>query len=739
VTEAENYSLYKLSISQLQKIWRKRMSVGFIRSNVARKVVSVVCLLTFPAVAQQANTGLSMQATPVGQQPAASGSQQPSTAQQGGQSQPGVQPLPEAPQVKKLPEPTHVDYSRPAPLLPNPFARYIPRDVRPPAFTNAPKIEQLVQNGKLMLSLNDAIAIALADNLDIAVARYNLPIADTDILRTKAGGSFLGVNSGVVSNTPGGGQGGVGSGISGAGAGGTTAGAGGAGVGAGGFVGSTSGAGPQPDSFDPLVTGTFSIEQSAAPSNFGLLSGLGASTVTIPVAQAHTTTGNLTYSQGFSPGTALQVSFNNQRQSTNGTQIAFNPSLTSNFRASVRQHLLQGFGRSLNLRLLRTARNNKKIAEEAFTLQVISTVSQIENIYWDLVNAYEAYRVNERSLALAQKTLSDNQKQVEIGTLAPLDVVRAQSSVASAEQALIASKTNLQLQQLVMKNALTRSLPNNSVLVQAEVIPTDTVQIPEQEDLPPVEQLIQMAFANRPDYKQQRITLLNNEINIKGVNNGLLPVVDLVAFYGASALSGVPNPLAPAPLPISAGGGFTDAFGNLFNSTGPDKGVQINIQIPLGNRIAQATQVRAMLEYRQSQLSLKTVENTIGIGIRNDVFTLENNRASVVAAQKARDLAAQTLDAEQKKYNLGASTYLAVLQDERDLAQAESTLVSAMTNYAKARVQLDRDTAQTLDRYNIKIDEAVTGEVKTQPNVPGIMPNKNALQESNTPAQQPPK
>ena len=289
------------------------MSVGFIRSNVVRKVVSMVCLLTFPAVAQQASTGLSMQATPVGeQQPAASGSQQSGTPQQSAQSQPGKAPLPEAPQIKSLPQPTDVDYSKSRPLLPNPFARYIPRDVPPPAFTNAPKIEQLVQNGKLMLSLNDAIAIALADNLDIAVARYNLPIADTDILRTKAGGTFLGVNSGVVSNTPGGGQGGVGSGISGAGAGGTTAGAGGAGVGAGGFVGSTSGAGPQPDSFDPAITGTFALEQSTSPSNFGLLSGL-TSAATIPFSSAHTTTGDLAYSQGFSPGTALSVGFNNQQ------------------------------------------------------------------------------------------------------------------------------------------------------------------------------------------------------------------------------------------------------------------------------------------------------------------------------------------------------------------------------------------------------------------------------------------
>src|SRR5580765_1330914 len=225
------------------------MSVALIRRDFMRKIAAVVCLFALPMAAQQANTGLSVQ-------PAQSGSQA------------GAQ-TPNAPEPKNLPQPTHVDYSKPSPLLPNPFARYIPRDVPPPSFTNSPKIEQLIQNGKIMLSLNDAIAIALVDNLDIAVARYNLPIADTDILRTKAGSSFLGVNSGVVSNTPGGGQGGIGSGVSGAGAGGTTAGSGGAGVGAGGFVGSTSGAGPQPDSFDPIINGTFAIEESKAPTNFG--------------------------------------------------------------------------------------------------------------------------------------------------------------------------------------------------------------------------------------------------------------------------------------------------------------------------------------------------------------------------------------------------------------------------------------------------------------------------------------
>jgi outer membrane protein len=317
---------------------------------------------------------------------------------------------------------------------------------------------------------------------------------------------------------------------------------------------------------------------------------------------------------------------------------------------------------------------------------------------------------------------------------------------------LIASKTNLQLEQLTIKNALTRTLPQDSPLVLADVVPTDTVQIPDQENLPPVQQLVQLALDNRPDFRQQKITLKNSEINIKGANNGLLPVIDLVGFYGASAIAGVQNPLGTCPagvlpsptnpctLPGTIGStGFGDTFSNLFNSSAPDKGVAINIQIPLGNRVNQAIQVRSMLEYRQSQLALKSVENTIVIGIRNDVFTLENSRASVIAAQKARDLAVQTLDAEQKKYNLGASTSLNVLSDERDLAQAESTLVSSMTNYAKARVQLDRDTAQTIDRNNIKIDETVTGEIKTEPNVPGIMPNKTTIQETTAPAQPAPK
>jgi outer membrane protein len=693
-------------------------------SDFVRKLTALVCLFVLPAAAQQGKTVLSVQAGPNGEDAASQG-------QSSGTQQPAA-PLPNAPAPQNLPSPTGVDYSKPAPLFPNPFARYIPRQVPPPTLTNTPKLSELVQNGKIMLSLDDAVMIALLDNMDIAISRYNLAVADTDILRTKSGALFLGTPTGIVQNTIGGGVGGIGSGVTGTGAGGTSAGAGGAGAGFGGIVTSANGGGPLPFSFDPLITGTFSLEKLDSLQNFALLTGTA-------FAQQNTTTGDLTYTQGFSPGTQLNVGFVNTRIASNNPGVKFSPALSSTFRATATQHLLWGFGPSLNTRFIRQAKNNKKITQEAFRFQVITTVSQIENIYWDLVNAYEDFKVKTRALELAQKTLSDNKKQVEIGTLAPLDVVKAESQVASAQQDLIGSKTALETQQLTIKNALTRSLPNNSQVMQMDVIPTDTVQIPEQENLPSVEEMISLALAKSPGYNQQKINLQNAEITRQGVNNGLLPIIDLQAWYQGMGLNGVQNRLNPAfPPGTFPPTGFTDAFGNMFNSTAPDKGVALNIQIPLANRTAQSLQARAQLEYRQSQLLIKQSENLIAIGIRFDAFTLEQARARVAAAQQAQILAQQTLDAEQKKYNLGASTYLNILTDESALSSAQSNLVSAMTNYAKARVQLDKDTAQTLEHLNIKLEEATTGEIKTQPKVPGTVVNKKALQElmNPTPLQQ---
>ena len=328
-----------------------------------------------------------------------------------------------------------------------------------------------------------------------------------------------------------------------------------------------------------------------------------------------------------------------------------------------------------------------------FRLQVIQTVSQIENIYWDLVNAYANVTVQQRALDLANKTLSDNQKQVAAGTLAPLSVVQAQSAVAGAQQNLIAAQVNLQLQQLLMKNAITRNVAD-PMLAIAPVIPTDTLNITEQYRMPPVEDLINEALQQRPEIATARLTLTNNEISRKSIRNQLLPTVDLYAFYGASALSGPQNPycvsgsFCPPPGSISPTG-YGDAFSNLFNSSAPDKGVGVNINIPLRNRQIQADQVRSVLEYRQAQMSLQQTENTIRLQVRQAQFALQQNYVGLQAAVAARDYAAQNLDAEQKKLRMGASTSTLVLQASSALTQAESNVLVAATNYEKSKVQLD--------------------------------------------------
>jgi len=619
-----------------------------------------------------------------------------------------------------------INYAQGAPLLHGgPIAPYRARHVAAPNLSNSPRMDQLVRDGKIYLSMSDAVALALENNLDLAIARYNLPIADTDVLRAKAGQGLRGVATGLVQGTPGGqGTAGTGTSTQGAGAGGTTSAAGGAGTGTSGIVLSTAGAGPVAPQFDPSLNGTLSEEHSIAPQA-NPFSGA-------PDLRTNTGLANFSYNQGFAPGTNLSVGFQNNRQTTNSLFSSLNPVLNSSFRATVTQHLLQGFGMGLNTRFIRIARNDREIADVAFRNQVIETVSQIENIYWDLVSAYENVRAKERSLGLAQKTLSDNQKQVEIGTLAPIEVVRAQSTVAANQETLIVAQTNLQLQQLLMKNALSRSL-SDPVLAAAPVIPTDTVAIPAEEPVTPIQDLINDALSHRPDLAQSRIDLTNREINRKAAANGMLPSVDLVAFYGGIGLGGSQNPLATCGSPGSnplfctpAGTVPTHSYGdtvsNLVNSSAPDKGMGLSINIPIRNRSAQADQMRSELELRQAEMRLQQLQNQVAIQVRNAQFAVQQNRGQLEAADKALELAQQSLDAEQKKYALGASTNFNVLQTESDLATADSNRVQARTTYEKSRVELDRVTGYTLVRNGIVLDDAFNGIVTKQPIVPYVAP-----------------
>ena len=628
------------------------------------------------------------------------------------------------------------DYSKPKSPFPNVIAPYRSGSVPPPNLSNSARTDQLFRDGKMYLSINDAVAMALENNLDIVLQRYNLSIADTDLLRTKSGTFALGVNAGVVQGTLGGlsgstSAGGTGSsstGATGTGAGGTQTGVGGAGAGLGGLVASTFGAGPALSSYDPVLTGTIQGEHAATPQQNLFFSG------GEPTVVQNTNTYNFGYTQAFATGTTANVTFNNSRITTNVPYNLVNPQVSSNFRFQLTQHLLQGFGFDPNLRWIRIARNTRENGDVVFRQQIIATVSQVENIYWDLVTAYEAVRVNERALQLAQKTQSDDEEEIRIGTLAPITLVQAKSGVATANQNLITSQTQLQLQQLLMKNAITKNM-GDPILAAATVIPTDTLQFNEPQEVRPVQDLIQEALQARPEIATARINLTNAEISRKSLKNALRPTLDVYAFYGASALAGdqtsllppcdfpgaIPgqNCLNPGTIPRS---GYPNAFHDLFNSTGPDKGVGVNLNIVLRNRAAQSEQVRSELEYRQSQVGLQQIENTITIQVRQAQFSVQQNYAALQAAMAARDFAKESLVAEQKKFGYGASTPTLVLQASSNLTQAESTVLNAAANYEKSKVQLDQSTAETLSKLGIDIADAESGQVKRVPTVKGVVP-----------------
>jgi outer membrane protein len=630
---------------------------------------------------------------------------------------------PAAPQPAQA-HPVHLnDYSQPRSAFPHVLQPYLPRELAQPSFGNSSRIDSLMRDGKIYLSIDDAIALALENNLDLALARYNLNIADADLLRAKSGASILGVNTGIVQNTPGGGVGGLG-GTVGSGTGGTTVAAGGVGTGTNGLVSSTLGVGSPITSFDPLLTSTVQLDKNETASTNVFSPAPGG------IVAQNTYTANFAYTQGFHWGTTLTAGFNNTHLATNSTVSLLTPQLGSNFQFRITQNLLQGFGSLPNMRFIRIAKNNREISDVAFRLQVITTVDQIENIYWDLVYAFENVRVQQESLTYAQKALDDAKRQAQVGTVPPIQVVSAQSTVATDQQNLIVAQNNLQLQQLLMKNALSRSI-EDQVLAEADVIPTSIMQVPQEEPTTPIQDLINDALQHRAELVETRIDLNSRDINNRAVRNSMLPTLDAFAYYGGSGVGGDLNSQctfqgnACSPPPIFHGANsvsYGGTLNQLVNSTAPDRGIGLSLNIPIRNRLAQSNQVRAQLEYRQAQVRQHQLENQVRIEVRNAQFDVKQNRTAVQAAQSAVDLARQTLEADQQKLKVGLTTQTAILQDAATLTTGESNLVSAKAAYEKSRIELDRATGLLLEHAGINIADATRGQVTHLPNVPYVAP-----------------
>ena len=595
--------------------------------------------------------------------------------------------------------PFHVDL----PHSHNPLAPYIPTDAPPLDLTNSPRLENLIRDGKLYVSLHDAIALAIENNLDLAYFRYNFPIAQTDYARTKAGGSVNGVNTGIVQSSTQGGFAGSNTGSSGAGSGSAAA-------GAGGLVTSTLGAGTAVASFDPYLNFKGFTDHDVTEEGNAFQNG-------VLIFKQNTIEALANFSQNFPMGTGLTVNYEGQRFANNSPYEAINPTLYSNFQLILTQQLLAGFGISTNERYMHIAKKNLQITDLAFRSQTIATITQVENIYWDLVNAYQDEQVKERSLAFAQRTLQDDQKQLDLKAIPALQVDKDESDVATSEGDLTVSRANLRLNELLIKNALTKT--DDETIDEMPVVPLDRAGPSDPNASKSIDELIAEAEKNRPDVTEDEIAMQVAEMSLKSIRSELLPSLNVYGFYAGSGIAGPTNPNCslsnPAECQSDLPTGFSSMFQNTFNYSSPEYQFGMNLSINLRNRVAKADQFRASLEFRQRQITFEEQKKSIRFDVRNSLFALQQAQARVDAATKARDLAQHTFDVTQQEQQLGAKSSSDTLAAQHDLAIAESLLVAAETASEKAKVVIDRATGETLEQTGVSIEEAKTGVVSRVP------------------------
>jgi outer membrane protein len=598
-------------------------------------------------------------------------------------------------------------------LWPNITAPYKTWYVNPGALSNSPRLEQLIQSGKMNLSLQDAIALALENSMDIVVQRYNPWMADTSILKTKAGGFGYGVpnslSAGSTANLP-------------------------------------------SLLFDPYLTQSISINSALIAVNNPLTSGTGATGVS--TLGVHNSVFNSAFSQGFSTGTTLNVFWDNTRSSSTSAFNLFDPAVQSTIGVSFSQQLLQGVGRDVTRRNILIAENNRKIADLAFAQQAITTVTNTITAYWELVYARQNVQVQQQAVTVSQKLYNDNKKQLEIGTMAPLDVTRAESELATDSQNLIVAQTTQLQDELVLKNFISKD-PTASNLIDVEIIPTDKPDAPQSIQLAPFADAVKEAFVNRPDVQEQILNLKNGEIDVKATKNALLPLATLTGSYTSTGLAG--NSLAtttaaaagqqvvgadgtPAtvldangvPIPVfvpttttTVTGvnkqGLSDSLSQVFHNRFPSYTVGINLTLPLRNRSAQADSVHAQLTQRQLEAQMQQIKNSAVLDVRNTSIALEQGRAQVQAASKARELQQQTFEAEQKKYQLGASTVYNVILTQRDLITAQGTELRALANLAEAKANYERALGRTLQINSVTIAGAKKGEIERDTLIPGTL------------------
>ena len=597
-------------------------------------------------------------------------------------------------------------YSIQRPTLPLPVRSYAAPTVPPIRLANSDRLHRLMRAGKLYLGVQDALALAIENNLNLEIDRYGPLLADSALERAKAGGPIRGVPSASAQ---------VASVNSGVGVNGSTVSAGLAsgnngGGGGGGGAASIQQVGEVTPNLDPVMQGTATFAHLTQPQATTLLSQTSSLVQSIR-------TYNGVLQEGLLTGGQVQFHDYEQYFAENAPSDALNPVAAPRMDLVLRHNFLQGFGRAVNDRGIRIAKVNIAASREVFRSQLLDLVASVLNLYWDVVSAGNDLKVRQHALQITQKFYDDTRLEIAAGAIRALELPRAEAEVAARRQDIVLAEATLRQREALLKEALSHTA--DPLLEQAEIIPLDTIQVPDTDSLPPLRELVASAMRQRPDVAVSHFRDQTAEMNLVGTANPLLPTLQTTLQTYNRGVAGTPQ--AGARGSATFVGGYGSALGQVFRRDFPNTVDTTYLAIPFHNRQAQGDYGIDQLQYRQQQLRSQRDNNQIAVDISSQVTALRQARARYELARNTRQLQQELLDADRKRTS-GVDRFNTLMVDQRNLVTAELSEATAMSAYAHARVAVDQVLGETLERNHITLEEGVNGKVARPSELPGVLP-----------------
>jgi outer membrane protein TolC len=585
---------------------------------------------------------------------------------------------------------------------------YLPTSTPPVNIQNSDHLHGLIRAGHLYLTVQDAIALAIENNLDLEVDRYGPLSAEWNLERAQGGGPLRGVTNGsALVNQATSGQGVLGSEIA-AGLATNNSGNGGGSSGA-----TVTQIGPVTQNLDPVLQNGTSFSHTTSPQPITVVSETPTLINTQHVIDSFV-------QEGFLSGGYVQVTANESYLKQNAPTDFLNPSVAPVVQIYLRHNLLQGFGSGVNGRFIRVAQKNIQAAQETFRSQLLNVVSNVLNLYWDLVTDDADLAVRQRAVDQAQKFYDDTRKQIELGVVPRFEASRAQSNVTNSRQLLAIAQATAQQQENLLKNAISRNGLADELLDAAQIVPLDRIEVPDQDNLPPLRALVAKALANRPDVALAKINDETSEISAEGTANGVLPSLQAFAAVKASGLAGTATP----PVNINGQnvtaepyyvGGLSNALGQVFRDNFPSRNAGFLFAGTIHNRIAQGDYGVEQLQLRQGDLVERRNKNQLVVDISNYMVALRQARSRYSQALDSRKLQEELLEKSQQSFSFGAATISDVETAQTALVAAQETEVTTMSAYSHARISLDQVVGQTLDVNHVSVEQALNNPRAAKP------------------------